>query len=92
MESQLKSLTVNTQWQGLGKIHHNRDLICKNCKENNLSDCWHCLICYLEGHTSLFLSIQTEKLVEFNGFGNYPVTEQCVRPPVVVPHSVLCKN
>ena len=29
MESNLKSLTVNTQWQGLNDRQHNRDLRCK---------------------------------------------------------------
>ena len=36
-----------------------------------------------------FLSRQTGKLVEVTGCGSYPVTERCVKPPVVVPHSVL---
>ena len=54
MESQLKSLTVNTQRQGLGNMHHNRDLRCKKCKEKNLSDCWHCFKCCAEGHTARF--------------------------------------
>ena len=39
MESQLKSLTVNTQQQGLGNMDHNSDLRCKKCKEKNLNDC-----------------------------------------------------
>ena len=29
VESKLKPLTVNTQWQGLNNRHHNRDLRCK---------------------------------------------------------------
>ena len=52
MKSQLKSLTVCTQWQGLGNMNHNRDLRCKKCKEKNLSDCWHCFKCCEEGHTA----------------------------------------
>ena len=32
MESQLKSLTVNTQWQSLENMYHNRDLRCKHVK------------------------------------------------------------
>ena len=33
MESELKSLTVNTQRQGLGNMHHDRDLRCKNVRK-----------------------------------------------------------
>ena len=36
-----------------------------------------------------FLSRQTGKLVEVTRCGGYPLTERCVKPPVVVPHSVL---
>ena len=54
MESQLKSLTVNTQWQGLGNMLQKRDLRCKKCKEKNLSDCWHSFKCCVEGHTARF--------------------------------------
>ena len=39
-----------------------------------------------------FLSRQTGKLVEVTRCRGFPVTERCVKPPVVVSHSVLAKN
>ena len=40
----------------------------------------------------MFLSRQGGKLVEVTECKSYPVTEQCFKPPIVVPHSVLGKN
>ena len=40
----------------------------------------------------MFLSRQAGKLVEVTECKSYPVTEQCFKPPIVVPHSVLGKN
>ena len=37
MESQLKSLTVNTLRQGLGNIHHKRDLKCKSVRKKMIA-------------------------------------------------------
>ena len=54
MDSQLKSLIVNTKRQGLDNMFHKRDLRCKKCKEKNLSDCWHCFKYCAEGHTARF--------------------------------------
>ena len=31
-------------------------LFCKDCKQNNLSDCWHCFESGHEGHTAQFCS------------------------------------
>ena len=31
-------------------------LLCKACKQNKLSDCWHCFKCGHEGHTARFCS------------------------------------
>ena len=87
IESQLKSLTVNTQRQGLVNMLHKRDLRCKKCKEKILSDCWHCF-----KRPCTFFSRQTGKLVEVTECGGYPVMERCVEPPIVVPHSVLGEN
>ena len=54
MESQVKSLTVNTQRQALGNALHKRDLRCKKCKEKNLIDYWYCYKCCVEGHIVRF--------------------------------------
>ena len=54
MENQPKSLTIYTLQQGLGNMHHNRYLRCKNCKEKHYSDCWHCFECCAEGQTAHF--------------------------------------
>ena len=64
IESQLKSLTVNTQRQGLVNMLHKRDLRCKKCKEKILSDCWHCF-----KRPCTFFSRQTGKLVEVTECG-----------------------
>ena len=39
-----------------------------------------------------FLSRKTGKLCAVTGCGGYPVTERCVKPLVVVPHSFLGKS
>ena len=40
----------------------------------------------------MFLSRKTGKPVELTGCAGYPVAEQSVQPPLVVPRSVLCEN
>ena len=85
MESQLKSLTVNTQPQGLGNILHNRYLRFKKCKEKNLRHFWHCFKYCAEGHTEPFCTGKQGKL-------NSPGLGIIQRRNVVVPHSVLRKN
>ena len=39
-----------------------------------------------------FLTMKIGKLVKVTGYAVYLVTEWCVKPPVVLPLSVLCKN
>ena len=58
MENKLKSPIVYTQRQGLGNMHHNRDLRCTMCKEKSLNDCQHCFKCREEGDTARFCSIR----------------------------------
>ena len=72
-------------------MQHKRDLTCKKCLENNLSDFWYCFQCYAEGRVARFYTGKV-KLVKVTGSGGYPVTEPCINPPVVVPHSVLGEN
>ena len=47
MESQLDPLNLKQNQRTTG-------LLCKACKQNNLSDCWHCFKCGHEGHTTRF--------------------------------------
>ena len=49
MESRLDALNLKQN-------QRTTRLLCKACKQNNLSDCWHCFKCGYEGQTARFCS------------------------------------